>query len=461
MPCPQLNPMAAMTQPSPVRTSHAVAAPLRIAIIGAGPVGLSVALQLHPLGAALQVEVFDAQPDAAAALDDPRVLALSEGSRQLLAAVGAWPGPAATAIRRIHVSQLAPGLAALPRVLLQADESELPALGYTVRYGELLAALQAAALHAGIQVQYGQAVRAMPGADGEPVNLVHQGAAVMSSQDEAGAAIHNPTATPSAPNPADAAPAPSPSAAGASQPAPASTAPPYDLVILAEGGAFHTQPARAMRRDYGQQALVGRVRCDRTHAGLAVERFTPGGPVALLPHGADHALVWCAPPAEAEAIRQLDAVAQIAALQALLPAACGRVTALHIAGGYPLGLNAQWRTRQGRIVQLGNAAQTLHPVAGQGLNLGLRDAATLARALASAATATARTPAGLDTLLRRYDRSRLPDRAMLLGLTDLLARGFTWQAPGAAPLRAASLAALSLLPPLRQQLQHRMVFGWR
>ena len=458
--------MAAMTQPSPVLTSHAAAAgaaPLRIAIIGAGPVGLSVALQLHQLGAALQVDVFDAQADAAAALGDPRVLALSEGSRQLLAAVGAWPEQSATAIRRIHVSQLAPGLAALPRVLLQADDSELPALGYTVRYGELLAALQAAALHAGIQVQYGQAVRAVPSLDGGPVNLVWPAAAARSSQDETGANRHTPAATPSPPNRADAASAPPPAGSHSApdRPVPASAASRYDLAILAEGGAFHTQAARALRRDYGQQALVGRVRCDRPHAGLAIERFTPGGPVALLPRGADYALVWCVPPAEADAIRQWDAAAQIAALQALLPAACGRVTELHLAGGYPLGLNAQWRTRQGRIVQLGNAAQTLHPVAGQGLNLGLRDAAALARALATASTATTSTSAGLDTQLRRCDRSRLPDRAVLLGLTDLLARGFTWQAPGAAALRASGLAALTLLPPLRRLLQNRMVFGWR
>jgi 2-octaprenyl-6-methoxyphenol hydroxylase len=357
------------------------------------------------------------------------------------------------------VSQLVPGLAALPRVLLQAEDTGLPALGYTVRYGELLAALQTAALQAGLQVQYGQAVQAVPGADGESVNLVHQGAAAMASPDQAGATIHAPTAALSAPSPVDTAPAPP--TIGASQAVPASAAPCYDLAILAEGGAFHTQPARALRRDYGQQALVGRVRCDRPHAGLAVERFTPGGPVALLPLGADYALVWCAPPAEADAIREWDTAAQIAALQALLPAACGRVTELHIAGGYPLGLNAQWRERQGRIVQLGNAAQTLHPVAGQGLNLGLRDAAALARALAPATAVTTSTSAGLDALLRRYDRGRLPDRAMLLGLTDLLARSFTWQAPGAAPLRAASLAALSLLPPLRQHLQRRMVFGWR
>lgn len=451
--------MAAMTQPRLAHTLHtatAEAAPLRVAVIGAGPVGLSVALQLHHLGAALQLQVFDAQPDAAAALEDPRVLALSEGSRQLLAAVGAWPEAAATAIRSIHVSQLAPGLAALPRVLLQAGDTGLPALGYTVRYGEMLAALQAAARQAGIDVHYGRSLEARNAPGGVRLH------ATTPCPSQGNARPPRTSSTTSRVAADSAAPPLAPTGTGPNPITSATAdAADFDLAILAEGGAFHTQQARALRRDYGQMALVGRVRCDRPHGGLAVERFTPGGPVALLPRGADYALVWCTPPDEAEAMRQRQGAEQVAALQALLPAACGRVTELQLAGAYPLGLNAQWRTRQGRIVQLGNAAQTMHPVAGQGLNLGLRDAATLAQLLALHSAAAAPQPAGLDALLRRYDRGRLPDRAALLGLTDLLARGFTWQAPGAAALRAASLAAITLLPPLRRHLQQRMVFGWR
>ncbi len=384
--------------------------PLRIAVVGAGPVGLCVALQLRQLGCTAEVQVFDAQPEAAAALADPRVLALSEGSRQLLHALGAWPQQAATAIRRIHVSQHAPGLASLPRVLLQAEEAGLPALGYTVRYGELLGALQAAARRAGIDVRYGcrAQVQAQPGA-------------VRVSLGDAAA------------------------------PAPAG----FDLAVLAEGGAFHNQAQRELHRDYRQTALIGQVRCERPHDGLAIERFTEQGPVALLPRGADYALVWCAPAPQAQAILELDAQARLQALQALLPAVCGRVVELRMFGDYPLGLNARLRTRRGRVVELGNAAQTLHPVAGQGLNLGLRDSAVLARAVASA------TVSDLDAALRRYDFARAPDRAALLGLTDLLARGFTWRQPGAAALRAGALALLSGSWPLRRALQHRMVFGWR
>ncbi len=389
----------------------------RVAIVGAGPVGLSLALRMRQLGSRADVQVFDAQPDAQTALADPRVLALSEGSRQLLQALGAWPAEAATAIRHIHVSQHASGLSSLPRVMLRADEAALPALGYTVRYGELLGALQAAARQAGIAVRYASPVGVREGP--QCVRLCPAGA-----EAEIEASVGDP-------------------------------APDFDLAVLAEGGAFHNQAQRELHHDYGQTALIGQLRCDRPHDGLAVERFTSDGPVALLPRGADYALVWCVPPRRAQELLRQGAAEALRPLQALLPAVCGRGLELHLYGSYPLGLNARVRTRRGRTVQLGNAAQTLHPVAGQGLNLGLRDSAVLARMLADTDAA------GLEAALRRYDLARLPDRAMLLGLTDLLARGFTWDVPGAAALRAGALAALSAAWPLRRALQRHMLFGWR
>ncbi len=391
----------------------------RVAIVGAGPVGLSLALRMRQLGSRAELQVFDAQPDAQAALADPRVLALSEGSRQLLQALGAWPGDAATAIRHIHVSQHAPGLSSLPRVMLRADEAALPALGYTVRYGELLGALQSAARQAGIAVRYASPVTAREGPESvrlcPPAGAVDDGAVP-----EAGGSARD-----------------------------------FDLAVLAEGGAFHNQQQRELHHDYGQTALIGQLSCDRAHEGLAVERFTPDGPVALLPRGADYALVWCVPPQRAQELLAQGTADALRALQTLLPAVCGRALELRLLGSYPLGLNARVRTRRGRTVQLGNAAQTLHPVAGQGLNLGLRDSAVLARLLAETDAA------GLEAALRRYDLARLPDRAVLLGLTDLLARGFTWDLPGAAALRAGALAALSAAWPLRRALQRHMLFGWR
>ncbi len=403
---------------------------VRVAVVGAGPVGLSLALRMRQLGSRAELQVFDAQPDAQAALADPRVLALSEGSRQLLQALGAWPGDAATAIRHIHVSQHASGLSSLPRVMLRAEEAALPALGYTVRYGELLGALQAAARQAGIEVRYASPVAVREGQ--ESVRLC--------PSSEAGDA---------AVGPADG------SADGSVGSGAGDAAQDFDLAVLAEGGAFHNQPQRELHHDYGQTALIGQLRCDRAHDGLAVERFTPDGPVALLPRGADYALVWCVPPQRAQDILRQGATEALRALQGLLPAVCGRALDVQLFGSYPLGLNARVRTRRGRTVQLGNAAQTLHPVAGQGLNLGLRDSAVLARLLAETDAA------GLEAALRRYDLARLPDRAVLLGLTDLLARGFTWDLPGAPALRAGALAVLSAAWPLRRALQRHMLFGWR
>ncbi|MDE2121040.1 MAG: FAD-dependent monooxygenase, partial [Betaproteobacteria bacterium] len=246
-----------MAEPIAAPANAARGAGMRIAVVGAGPVGLSLALQLRQLGSAAQLHVFDAQPRADAALADPRVLALSEGSRQCLHALGAWPRDAATAIRRIHVSQHAEGLASLPRVMLQAEEAGLPALGYTVRYGELLAALQGAARAAGIDVHYGQAVQAQQGAVGARLVGVGVGA-------PEGLAV--------------------------------------DVAVLAEGGAFHNQEQRELHHDYEQTALIGQVRCEHPHDGLAIERFTEHGPVALLPRGADFALVWCVPPHQAQAV---------------------------------------------------------------------------------------------------------------------------------------------------------------
>lgn len=401
----------------------------RVAVVGAGPVGLSLALQLRQLGSTAELQVFDAQPDAQAALKDPRVLALSEGSRQMLQALRAWPADAATAIRQIHVSQHAPGLSSLPRVMLRAEEAALPALGYTVRYGELLGALQAAAREAGIEVRYASPVR---------VRELAQSVLVEPAGDPADPAVNDGSEADQRTTP------------GAGPPGQE-----FDLAVLAEGGAFHDQAQRELHHDYGQTALIGQLRCDRPHEGLAVERFTSHGPVALLPRGADYALVWCVPPERAQELLRQQPAQALQALQELLPAACGQAVELRLFGSYPLGLNARLRTRRARAVQLGNAAQTLHPVAGQGLNLGLRDSAVLARLLAEADAA------GVGSALRRYDLARLPDRAVLLGLTDLLARGFTWNLPGAAALRAGALAALSAAWPLRRALQQHMLFGWR
>jgi 2-octaprenyl-6-methoxyphenol hydroxylase len=136
--------------------------------------------------------------------------------------------------------------------------------------------------------------------------------------------------------------------------------------------------------------------------------------------------------------------------------AAGRIMAISGLQSFPLGLNAHRTLVNGREVRIGNAAQTLHPVAGQGLNLGLRDAQALVQALATVCRADE-----LDAALRRVDWQRAPDRWALIAATDFLARGFTWQAPGLSTLRGLGLAALQAAPQLRSLLARRMMFGLR
>jgi len=160
----------------------------------------------------------------------------------------------------------------------------------------------------------------------------------------------------------------------------------FDLAVVAEGGVFAEQDRKSLRSDYHQNAWVGTVRLAAPGLqGLAIERFTRNGPLALLPlpedaTGPRAALVWCLPQAEDDIATLTDAQ-RLTVIQQQLPAVAGRLTGISPLKCFALGLNAETRLLQGRALRIGNAAQTLHPVAGQGLNLGLRDAQALVDAL--------------------------------------------------------------------------------
>jgi 2-octaprenyl-6-methoxyphenol hydroxylase len=351
-----------------------------ICIIGAGPVGLSLALLLARQGQ--QVTLFDGKsPEAITA--DPRTLALSHGSRELLEKLGAWPR-SALPISDIHISQQASGLSSLASTHLQARDHGVPALGYTVSYGALVQALQAqlAEHEAKIAVRYNTVVNEL-----------------------------------------------------------ASLEATHDLLVVCEGGSFEGQAQKPLRRNYEQRAFIARVTASRFMPGHAYERFTANGPLAFLPLKDAYSMVCCSSIAPTDE-----------SINAAFGASLGE---LHIASpliSIPLGLNAHWKLVRGNTVTIGNAAQTLHPVAGQGFNLGLRDAWVLASLLAQHDVATA---------LAHYPRARTADRSAMMAATDFLARSFTWQLPGAAPLRAAGLAAVTLLPGAKQALAGWMMRGLR
>jgi 2-octaprenyl-6-methoxyphenol hydroxylase len=379
------------------------------AIIGAGPVGLTLALLLAKRGH--RITVFDAKTPEHAT-QDPRTLALSHGSRELLQQLDAWPAASATPISDIHISQHAQGLAALASVHLTAAEFRVPALGYCLSYGALVAALRARAQHeAAITWQYGVKVAEVrERAEGHAVQIWQQ-------SDDADAQ---------------------------------SLCGECDLAVLCEGGLYASQHKKSVHRDYAQNAYIAKLTATGFKPGQAFERFTPQGPLALLPLSDGYSMVCCASSATAQPGED--------DVNAWFGSSLGRLSFASPLVAVPLGLNAEHTTVSGRTVKIGNAAQTLHPVAGQGFNLGLRDAWVLARELREMKSSDAN---ALAATLQRFAAERSADRNAMIRGTDLLARAFTWDVPGATGLRAAGLAAFTLVPPLKAALAHWMMRGLR
>jgi 2-octaprenyl-6-methoxyphenol hydroxylase len=221
-------------------------------------------------------------------------------------------------------------------------------------------------------------------------------------------------------------------------------APAAKCIVHAEGTAGEA-PGKRYRHD----VLVALLETDPPALGTAYERFTPAGPLALLPLAGRYALIWSLEPARARHLAQaphrefIDALAQVA------PSGAGRVLSVQSRGVQVPTLKVRRVRASDNEVYIGNAAQTLHPVAGQGLNLGLRDAWDLARTLADAADP------GDAALLARFAAARRLDARAAIGVTDFLAGGF---AASGAPMSAA-LMALDIFAPARRFFARRMIFG--
>ena len=373
-----------------------------VAICGAGPVGLALASFLVRRGVpGPRIALIDGK-SLGQAISDPRSIALSWGSVQLLDEVGAWP-LAATAIHQIHVSRRGQ----LGRSLMDRRDHEVEALGYVTRYGAVVDALARRCEAAGVAVLRPARVQAL---DEQPDG------ALLTLDD--GRTLR------------------------------------AQVAVQAEGGIFGQQDNRARSRDYQQTAVIARVTSDAPIAHRAFERFTDEGPLALLPEdgpdGHQYALVWCVRPERAASILELDDASFLQQLGAAFGTRLGSFTRVSPRVAFPLGLNAEARATA-RTVAIGNAAQTLHPVAGQGLNLGLRDAAVLARQLARGTDAEA---------IASFMEDRAGDRRTTIGLTDTMARAFVGSGP-LQPLLGLGLAALDLTRPARTLLADLMMFGRR
>lgn len=376
-------------------------------IVGAGPVGLALALALKDSG--LDVVLADARPREAVCAD-PRVLALAHGSRLSLERLGVWRDLVATPIETIHVSQQG----GFGRSLIRASDYDLPALGYVTSAGALAAALRRKVVDAGITVL-----------DETEVGPLSPGDDAVSAELAGAHAVAGFRAR---------------------------------LVACAEGG-LRAGDADVVEHDYGQHALISIARPAGAHRHTAFERFTADGPVALLPYGNDYAVVHVVPPAQADALLALDDAGYLARLQARIG---GRAALAGIGERlrYPLLLRYRRHPVGQRTVWLGNAAQTLHPVAGQGFNLALRDVCSLARTLLQAARQPDFDP-GAPALLTEHARTRQLDRLGTIRFTDTLVRLFSNDFPPLRHARGAGLFLLDVCPPLRHFIAKRMMFGAR
>ncbi len=380
-----------------------------ILIVGAGPVGLTLARALA--AGPWRIALLDRRPRGAGQ-DDPRALALAYGARQLLEPLGAWPKHAESPIREIHVSQRG----GFGRTLIRPEDYGLPVLGDVLRYGALAAALEGAldrqaAAPAWLAPAEIQRLVALP----ERVSVLLADGRTLYPR----------------------------------------------LVVHAEGTPGDDAACAAFR--YRQHAVICEATPREAHHGRAWERFTPDGPLALLPLGERYAVVFTVPPEKADALLAMDDQAFARALEAqfgrrLEIAGCGPRSA------FPLALRLRKALVAPHEVWIGNAAQTLHPVSGQGFNLGLRDAVELADRLLSAADAAPEWQSadpGARATLAAYARGRQLDRLGGALFTDGLVRLFSNDLPPLRALRGLGLLALDTLPPLRHLVAKRMLWGAR
>ena len=378
---------------------------MNVVVIGAGPVGATFALLARRAG--LNVSLLEAREGPSR---EARTLALSWGSREILDEAGAWSnGLQATAIHSIHTSQKG----GFGRVDLSREDGGVEALGYVLTYADLQAVLDAALEREGIDVSRGATVSAIDQADdyAEISYAFNAQAKQMSA----------------------------------------------DVVVLADGGAnLGKVPAMVTtEKDYGQVALLAHIVSDTPHRHRAFERFTTEGPAALLPKqgAAEYSMVWVASPERIEALKVLDDDTFCAAFQTHFGYRAGKFLTVENRRSYPLKLRTISSPVAGRVVVIGNAAQALHPVAGQGFNLGLRDAVDLARGLAERDLMPA------DASLLRYAAARSQDVTRSVGFTDFLVGAFSGDDAMLRLPRGLALAAVDLLPFARRALARRMLFG--
>ena len=378
-----------------------------VAISGGGLVGASLALALAPLG--LRVALVEAVASGSAEHPsfDERTTALANGTVRVFRSLDVWRHMQreATAIRRIHVSEQ--GRFGVARI--DAAEQGLDALGYVLPNRVIGAALwEGLRRVSGVEAFAPAKVTATGLANDRRTLVIERGGEPLEIEAR--------------------------------------------LVVAADGARSIIREqagVEAEHWEYGQTAIIATLTTQRFHDHVAYERFTPDGPIAVLPLADGRCgIVWIRRPEEAARLLALPDEEFLVELQAAFGFRLGRLLRIGARYSYPLALSRSERHVAPRLAIVGNAAQSLHPIAGQGFNLGLRDAASLAEVIADA-MATGGTDVGDQATLRAYASWRDQDRRRIVAFTDGLVRLFGSPLGPLRGLRSLGLLAFDAFPPAK------------
>lgn len=381
-----------------------------IVIVGGGPVGMVLSLLLAKNDIASTVLEVRKQ---GAANHDTRALALSYGTRRILEKLGIWQSLSAyaTAINTIHVSQKG----SLGRSVLQATDYQQEALGYVLSYGALCTVLNA-------ELQRFPIVKFIDEAQAEAITYDANQATIRYNRQSEVFQLNS------------------------------------QLAVLADGGRSLEEAAGLKRetKEYGHDALITKVSAELPHHNVAYERFTPDGPMALLPNGErDFSLVWTGKKALISPLLDLSDAEFLTQFHTQFGDRVGRFLTVEKRMTFPLKLSQLQEVSTPHLVVIGNAAQTMHPVAGQGFNVGLRDAEVLAQQILN----TAAGGFGTKEMLAAYRASRKTDTKNGLLFTDFLVNIFSNDILGFAKLRSTGLGLFDIVKPVKRHLVRKMSFG--
>jgi 2-octaprenyl-6-methoxyphenol hydroxylase len=376
-----------------------------VAIIGGGPVGAALALALK--GNGLKVVLLEAR-ETEINTTDPRSLALSYGTRLLLQRLGAWSAlQNVSGIKVIEVTQKH----SIGHTTLRADELKVPEMGYVLSYTALHAALQQGLQDDEVTCLYGAAVSDLRSTnDNAVITCQYQGK------------THTLTAR---------------------------------LAVVADGGKLLEATHPPEITDYGQSGIIAHVTSSQSGKEVAFEHFTAQGPMALLPYLDGYELVLTAPHETAQQMLTLDDATFLQYLQQHFGNRVGIFTGVGRRNCYPLRLKRAPDITFPHTALIGNAAQTLHPVAGQGFNMGIRDAWELAQVILDSAPENI----GSAAMCAAYRKSRRFDRNAGIRFTDGLVRLFSNDLPLLGHMRSVALTLLDCIPPAKKFVARRMMFG--